>query len=103
MLFDISQVLKAIEVSIADIFGQNCKEEQNGGPLPIVLIAPLNTVRVWGENKSDAILTKSCEQRKRRCVEQKLSDPFSAFPVFVVSRQYIDMGEVYAPSVSVLE
>ena len=55
MLFDISQVLKAIEVSIADIFGQN------GGSLPIVLIAPQNTVWVWGENKSDAILTKSRE------------------------------------------
>lgn len=81
MLFDISHVLKAIEVSIADIFSwktqnttQDCGKEQNGGYLPILLIALHKTARGWDEKEEDAILTKSCKQRLY--FEQKIERSF---------------------------
>lgn len=83
MLFDISQVLKAIDVSIADIAGQRRTK----------MAAFYPTHNAYRTAKGSGVRIKAtpfwqkAENRENGVGSSRnWSDPFSAFPVFVVSR-----------------
>lgn len=87
MLFDISQVLKAIDVSIADISGQSQTANKDKMAAFYPTHNAFRTAKGSGVRiKATPFWQKAENSENGVGSSRNWSDPFSAFPVFVVSR-----------------